>query len=187
MPDCIDNAKAAMDSDPRYHEICRLWEQFRIADLNVRYYGALAQKRKRWSSGFQIAIAVFSLFAVVVLAAPELRASLSVLAAVSSGLATITAGALPFLGWDEDAKKYTFLNRSYQIVENQIREALTLMRREDSLSPEMLGRSKVLLDSMSRLQGFDEEEYSNASRKEKDNLRNEVDKAFPQDYIWNNL
>ncbi len=76
-----------------------MWEQFRIANLNVRYYGSLIQQRKSWSSAFQVAVAVSSLVALVILANPELRNSLLIVAVVSSGLATIIAGALPFLGW----------------------------------------------------------------------------------------
>ena len=82
-----------------YNEICWVWEQFRIANLNVRYYGSLVQQKKLWNSAFQIAIAVFSLVALVILANQELRNSVLLVAVISSGLATITAGALPFLGW----------------------------------------------------------------------------------------
>ncbi len=32
--------------DALYDEICRVWEQFRIANLNVRYYGSLADRTK---------------------------------------------------------------------------------------------------------------------------------------------
>ncbi len=44
-----------------------------------------------------------------------------------------------------------------------------------------------MLDTMSRLQEFDEEEYSKASQKLKDRFQEEVETAFPADYLWNNL
>jgi hypothetical protein len=181
------NCGGEASGDARYDEICRVWEQFRIANLNVRYYGHLAHSKRFWNSILQIAIAVFSLFAVVVLAAPELRNRLAVGAAIASGLATIIAGALPFLGWDEDARNYSFLNRSYQMVENQLRDTLVRMRRSDDLTPELLGRVAIVLDSMSRLQGLDEEEYSERSLKKKEQFGKDVNRAFPPDYVWNNL
>lgn len=170
-----------------YNEICRVWEQFRIAILNLRYYGSLAQRKRFWNSLFQIVIAVSSLIALVIFANPELRSHLIIPAVISSGFATITAGALPFLGWDEDARKYSFLNRSYQLVENQIRELLVHMRRSETLTPQLLGRSEMVLDSMSRLQGLDEEEYSKRALAEKDALSEEVNQTFPANYVWNNL
>ena len=171
-----------------YNEICRVWEQFRIANLNVRYYGSLAQRRRFWNSRLQIAIAVCSLAALVIFASPELRSTWLIYAAVvSSGFATVIAGALPFLGWDEDARKYSFLNRSYQLVENQTRELLVGMRRSETLTPQLLGRSEMVLDSMSRLQGLDEEEYSQRALAEKEALGEEVNQTFPPDYLCNNL
>ena len=97
------------------------------------------------------------------------------------------AGALPFLGWDEDARRYSFLNRAYQLVANQIRDTLVQMRRSHTLTPYLLGKSETVLDSMFRLQGLDEEEYSKRALAEKDALSNEVNDAFPADYVWNNL
>ena len=172
-----------------YEEICRVYEQFRIANLNVRYYGSLAQSRKNWSTRVQISVAVLSVFSLVVLAAPEFRAisSLAVSAAVASGLAAVLSGAIPFFGFDEDSKKYALLNRSYQIVENQLKDTLVLLRRSDVLSQELLGRVSVVLDSMSRLQSLDEEEYSPKGLAEKGRIQEEVNKAFPADYVWNNL
>ena len=110
-----------------------------------------------------------------------------IVAVISSGLATITAGALLFLGWDEDARKYSFLNRSYQLIQNQLRETLVEMRRSDSLTPQLLVKSKVVLDSMLRLQGLDEEKYSRGALAKKDELTEEVNQTFPADYVWNNL
>jgi len=172
-----------------YNEICRVYEQFRIADLNVRYYGSLAQKKRMWSTRLQIAVAVLSLFSLVVLAAPELRgiASFAYGAVATSAAAAILSGAIPYLGFDEDAKTYSFLNRSYQMIENQLRDTLVLMRRSPELTPELLGRVSVVLDSMSRLQGLDEEEYSAKGLKEKGKLEEEVNKAFPNNYVWDNL
>ena len=88
---------------------------------------------------------------------------------------------------DEDARKYSFLNRSYQLVESQIRELLVEMRRSDSLTRQLLGKSEVILDSMFRLQGLDEEEYSRGALAKKDKLTLEVNQTFPADYVWNNL
>jgi hypothetical protein len=170
-----------------YSEICRVWEQFRIANLNVRYYGSLAQRTKFRNSALQIAIAVCSLIALVILAAPELRNQFAIVAVITSGLATVIAGALPFLGWDEDARKYSFLNRAYQLVENQIRDTLVQMRRSNTLTPQLLGKSEMVLDSMFRLQGLDEEEYSKRALAEKGALTEEVNHSFPADYVWNNL
>jgi hypothetical protein len=48
---------------------------------------------------------------------------LALAAAGSSGHAAILAGAIPFFGLEDHTKKYSFLNRSHQIVENQLRDA----------------------------------------------------------------
>ena len=84
-------------------------EQFRIANLKVRYYGILAQRKRSWNSGFQIAIAVLSLGALVILADQELRIQFPLVAAALSGLATIISGALPFLGWTKRQGNTPFL------------------------------------------------------------------------------
>ncbi len=162
-------------------ETQRLFDHLRTANLNVRYYGALAQKRKLQNTKFQICIAVLSLLALVVFATEEFRHAAGIYGAAASGAATILAGALPFLGWDEDGKTYTFLNRSYLILENQIREVLSLLRR-DGLTDELLGRSKQLIDSMTRLQGFDEEDHSKTNASEKNKLYEEVNEAYPPGY-----
>ena len=104
-----------------------------------------------------------------------------------SGLATILAGAQPFLGWNEDSRKYSSLNRSYQMVENQLRETLIQIRRSTTLTASLLAKSEMVLDTMSRLQGLDEEEYSKRSEAMKSALSKKVNSAFPADYVWNNL
>ena len=61
------------------------------------------------------------------------------------------------------------------------------MRRFDNLTPQLLGKSEMVLDSMLRLQGLDEEEYSRGALAKKDELTEEVNQTFPADYVWNNL
>jgi hypothetical protein len=46
----------------------------------------------------------------------------------------------------------------------------------------LLGRSKQLIDSMTRLQGFDEEDHSKTNASEKNKLYEEVNEAYPPGY-----
>lgn len=119
MPTQNDKDTNGLEVDETtYQEIDLLWYQFRVADLNVFYYGDLVRKRNRQKRIIQISTGVLSFSSSAVLAIKEFQQAGALYAAVASLLAGILSVAFPYLGWDAETENYSHLRRSYLDLEN---------------------------------------------------------------------
>jgi hypothetical protein len=169
--------------DPYYDELNRLFNLYRIANLNTRYYGCRAEKFERLNKIAIVIVALLSASALALLLGvdqPWVRPA----GAALSGLAAIITGVTPFLGWPEKIRDLRSLRFAYSQLFGQIEFAMTEIKRAGALSPEHIGLARMVHESFMRVEALDELE---PDQKLIDKEDAKVRAAFPPDYLWTNF
>ena len=99
-------------TDRTYEELTRLFNLYRLSELNRRYYGNRGAHFERLQSGFLVASAVLSAIALGLLLAVSgdvVRYFAAGFAGISAVLTTVTQ----YFKWDEQARRFYFLHHSY--------------------------------------------------------------------------
>jgi hypothetical protein len=177
----IENASA----DPYYDELKRLFDLYRLASLNLRYYGCRAEKYE-WLSKVSLgASAAFSGVALTLLLIMDPSAQdagkIRVGAAILAGIATLVSGITPYTGWTEKVRDLRSLRFAYSQLFGQLEFAITEIRRAGSLSPEHVGLARMVHEAYTRIESLDEQD---PDQKLIDREDAKVRKAFPEDYLW---
>jgi hypothetical protein len=136
-------------SDQASDEITRLFNFYRIARLNVRYYGHRAESLAQRQRYALVVIAVLSALALSILLA-EPPQSLKIIAMVSASIAAVSAAVLPTMGWSENMRDLHFLYVSYGILFGQI-ESLIGRSSNGGCEPQSKKESAQLTDAASAL------------------------------------
>jgi hypothetical protein len=169
--------------DKTYDELTRLFNLYRLSELNRRYYGYRAESFERLQNGALLVAAVLSAIALGILLGID-SPKTKFWAAALAGVSAVVTTAVQYLKWDETARRFYFLHQSYGQLFAEI-EALTAeVRRSDEITEQQIGSAKTLHDAFGRIEVLDE---MYPKRELIDRLTAEVNKAFPDDYIWNNL
>src|ERR1700691_1817318 len=92
-------------ADPYYDELNRLFQLYRLANLNARYYGIRAEKFEWRNKISFIATAALSMLALsLILAANPPNTMARNFAAAFAGIAAFISGVTPFFGWTEKVR-----------------------------------------------------------------------------------
>jgi hypothetical protein len=170
-------------ADKTYDELTRLFNLYRLSELNRRYYGRRAEHFERLQTGSLVLAAVLSAAALGILLGigdPRTR----FWAAALAGLSAVVTTAVQYLKWDDKARRFYFLHHSYGHLFAEIEVVLAEVRRSGEITEQQLGAAKTLHDAFGRVEVLDE---TYPDRKLIDKLDAEVRAAIPDDYIWNNL
>lgn len=170
-------------TDKTYDELTRLFDLYRLAELNRRYYGLRGAFFERLQSGFLVAAAVLSAFALGLLLATPGETT-NYIAAALAGFSAVLTTVTQYFKWDEQARRFYFLHHSYGHLFSQSEALMTDIRRTGEVTERQIGASNFLHDSFGRIEVLDEPE---PNRKLIDKLEAEVNTAFPNDYIWTHL
>ena len=173
----------AVVSDPYYEELKRLFNLYRLASLNTRYYGCRAEQFERKNKRLAAAAALFSAAALGFLLGAD-GAWVRTVAAILSGLTAVISGVTPFFGWTERIRDLRSLRFAYSQLFGQIEFAITEIKRSGTLSGEHIGLSRMVHEAFMRVEAMDELEPDQALRDEEDA---KVRKAIPEDYLWTHL
>jgi len=172
-------------ADPYYDELNRLFQLYRLANLNARYYGIRAEKFEWRNKISLIATAALSMLALsLILAADPPNTTARDLAAAFAGIAAFISGVTPFFGWTEKVRDLRNLHFAYSQLFGQAEFAITEIRRAGTLSPEHVGLARMLHEGYMRVEALDELEPDQALV---DREKEKVNKAFPDDYLWTNF
>lgn len=167
--------------EDRYHqELVRLFDLYRLANLNARYYGRRAEKFESYNKWSMVIAALLSAAALGFLLGAE-GEWVKVLAAILSGLTAVISGVTPFFGWTEKVRDLRSLRFAYSQLFGQIESVIGEIRRAGHVSPEHIGMAKIAYDAYSRIEALDELEPDQSLIDEEDE---KVRKAFPEDYVW---
>ena len=169
-----------VSADPYYEELNRLFNLYRLANLNTRYYGCQAEKFERRNKWAAVLGAILSTAALALLLGVD-KPWVKPAAAVLSGLAAIITGVTPFMGWTEKIRDLRSLRFAYSQLFGQIEFAITEIKRAGKLSPEHVGLSRMAHEGYMRVEAMDELE---PDQKLIDREDAKVRQAFPNDYIW---
>jgi hypothetical protein len=171
-----------VSADPHYDELNRLFQLYRLANLNARYYGIRAEKFEWRNKGALIATAALSMMALaLILAADQSNALARDWAAAFAGIAAFISGVTPFFGWAEKVRDLRNLHFAYSQLFGQAEFAIAEIRRAGSVSPEHVGLARMVHEGYMRVETLDELEPDQALV---DKEKEKVNKAFPDDYLW---
>ena len=172
-------------ADPYYDELNRLFNLYRIANLNVRYYGCRAERFERWSKVTLVVPAILSTLALALILGVDPKETWArTIAAIAAGMAAIISGTTPFFGLTEKIRDLRNLRFAYSQLFGQIEFAITEIKRAGVLSPEHIGLARMVHESFMRVEALDELE---PDQKLIDKEDAKVRAAFPPDYLWTNF
>ena len=170
-------------SDKTYDELTRMFNLYRLSELNKRYYGQRAEFFERLQTGALVIAAVLSAVALGILLGID-NPNVRFVAAGLAGLSAVVTTAVQYLKWDDKARRFYFLHHSYGHLFAEIEVVLAEVRRSGEITDQQLGSAKTLHDAFGRIEVLDE---THPDRELIDKLDAEVRAAIPDDYIWNNL
>ena len=127
-------------SDPYLEELTRLFNIYRISNLNMRYYGIRAERYERRSKWLLIGAGLLSACALALLLTDAVTVPGARIAAiVSAAIATVLTSVSPFFGWAEKASELRNLHFSYGQVFGQIELRFPRFEELTVLPMSMLG------------------------------------------------
>lgn len=165
-------------------EINRLFNLFRIAALNVKYYGARSADQDKTNARFQMAAALLGSAAFIGLVTKAFGPYGSVVAQVCSVLTVAVSYYQIHYKLADKAKKLEVAHASYAELFGQCEALLLEIRRSPEITEEQLGKSVILHDRLARLASLDEKTEKTEL---KDRFTAEVNKSFPPQYVWQNM
>jgi hypothetical protein len=182
---------AAITSSPHpyFEEIARLFYNYRVAQLNRRYYTVLLARTKRKNLIAQVLIGLFtvSAFALFSLSPsfPGFAVAFGRIAAVLSAFAFVLSVAAPVFGWNQSMDEITARIHAWHYAERQIESALRFLRhsaqtkREADLQVEFADEAFRIAENFPDT-GKQDMELTKT-------IRLEVERAIPPDYVWTAL
>lgn len=174
---------------PYFEEIDSLFYNYRLAQLNRRYYTVLLARKRCWNLWTQVFIGLLSATAAALigltLAFHPSTDLLAKWAAVSSAIAFILSVAAPVFGWNQSIDDYTTRIHAWHYAEHQIESALRFLRHsaqtkhdadlQVQFANEAFGAANIYPDTGKQDMGLTTA------------IRIEVEKAIPPDYVWTAL
>jgi hypothetical protein len=158
-----------------------LYDHYRDACLNQKYYGHRYQRIERWNSGIEITIAIGSATSTIG-AWPLWQSNIGkVFWAAIAGVSTILAVMKPFLNYSEKMKRLSRLHMGYLEAAAELREAVNEVRVTKSLSAEASAIHKRVRKILMKLVKEDEPK---PNRKLIERLQAEVNKEIPLHSLW---
>lgn len=179
----VTQERPSADIDPYYEELRRLFNLYRIANLNVRYYGCRAEHFEFKSKIATVSAALLSALALASLLGLEAW-WVKLAAAGLSGTAAVITGVVPFMGWTERIRDLRSIRFAYSQLFGQIEFAITEIKRAGTLTEEHIGLARMVHEAFMRVEAFDELEPDEKLKNREDE---KVRKALPPDYIWTDL
>jgi hypothetical protein len=170
-------------ADPYYDELNRLFNLYRLANLNTRYYGCRAEQFERKSKWALVTAALVSALALALLLGVD-QPWIKTWGAALSGIAAVITGVTPFFGWSEKVRDLRSLRFAYSQLFGQIEFAITEIKRAGNLTPEHIGLARMVQEGFMRVEALDELEPDRELMKREDAR---VREAIPPDYIWTHL
>jgi hypothetical protein len=158
-----------------------LYNHYRDACLNQKYYGHRYVHVERWNKGVEIAIAIGSATSAIG-AWPLWQSSVGkVIWAGVAAISTTLAVVKPFINYPEKMKRFERLHMGYAEVMAELREAVNNVQMNRNLSAETLAahrRTRKILTKLAR------EDEPNPDRKLIQRLQAEVNKEIPAHSLW---
>jgi|SRR5277367_6816097 len=174
-----------VSADPYYDELNRLFNLYRLANLNARYYGIRAERFEWRNKAALLATAALSMLALaLILVADPSNTLARNWAATFAGAAAFISGVTPFFGWTDRVRDLRNLHFAYGQLFGQAEFAITEIRRAGKLSAEHVGLARMVQEGYILIETRDELE---PDRKLVDQEDAKVRKAFPDDYLWTNF
>jgi hypothetical protein len=179
-------AAIAQPTHPFFEEIDRLFYNYRLAQLNRRYYTVMLARKKSLNLWTQVFIGLLSAAAAALISlALAFHQSTDVLAkwaAVSSAIAFILSVAAPVFGWNESIDDFTTRIHAWHYAERQIESVLRFLRHSAQTTREADLQVKFADEAFGIANNYPD--TGKQDMKLTKTIRLEVEKAIPPDYVW---
>lgn len=174
---------------PYLEEIERLFYNYRLAQLNRRYYSVLLDRAKRKSLWTQVSIGVFTVTAAALFSLipsfPSLGTAFGRIAAVLSAFAFVASVVAPVFGWNQASDEITARIHAWHYAERQIESGLRFLRHSAQSKREADLQVQFADEAYRTADNFPE--TGKQDMKLTKTIRLEVEKAIPPDYVWTAL
>src|SRR5579883_2202679 len=154
MAQTTTSGRVEAGPDPYYDEMNRLFLLYRLANLNMRYYGCRAEYFEQRIKFFSVVGAIFSTLALALLLGVD-EGWVKLIAAGLSGIAAVLAGVIPFFGWTEKIRDLRSLRFAYSQLFGQIEFAITEIKRAGAVSSEHIGLCRMVHEGFMRVEASD--------------------------------
>lgn len=182
-------AAISQPTHPYFEEIDSLFYNYRLAQLNRRYYTVLLARKKSWNLWTQVFIGLLSAAAAALislaLAFHQSAGIYAKCAALSSAIAFVLSVAAPIFGWNQSIDEYTTRIHAWHYAERQLESGLRFLRhsaqskREADLQVQFADAAFQTADNFP--------DTGKQDLKLTKEIRLEVEKAIPPDYVWRAL
>ena len=172
-----------------FDEIGRLFYNYRLAQLNRRYYSVLLDRAKRKTLWTQVAIGILTVSAAALFSLtpsfPSFGARFGQIAAVLSALAFVASVVAPVFGWNQTIDEITARIHAWHYAERLLESAIRFLhhsaetKRDAELQVQFADEAFGVANNLP--------EVGKQDLKLTKSIREEVEKAFPPDYVWTAL
>ena len=158
-----------------------LYDHYRDACLNQKYYGHRYVHSERWNNGLEIAIAIGSATSTIG-AWPLWQSGVGkAIWAGIAGISTILAVLKPFINYPAKLKRFGELHGGYVAATAELREVVNSVRINGGLTDEALAAHQRASQMLTTLARNDE---PNPNRKLIERLQVEVNREIPANRLW---
>lgn len=182
-------AAISQPTHPYFEEIDSLFYNYRLAQLNRRYYTILLTRKKSWNLWTQVFIGLLSATAAALislaLAFHQSTDLLAKWAAISSAVAFVLSVAAPVFGWNQSIDEYTTRIHAWHYAERQIESALRFLRHSAQSKRE--ADLQVLFADAAFRTADNYPDTGKQDMKLTKAIRLEIEQAIPPDYVWTAL
>ena len=174
---------------PFFEEIDRLFYNYRLAQLNRRYYTVLLSRVKTLNFWTQALIGLLSAAAAALiglaLAFHDANDLLAKWAAVASAVAFVLSAAAPVFGWNQSIDDFNTRIHAWHYAERQLEAALRFLRHSAETKHDAELQVRFADDAFGLASNYPD--TGKQDMKLTKAIRLEVEAAIPPDYVWRAL
>ena len=162
-------------------EVIAVYDQYRMALLNLKYYGAKLAKTRNHNFWLEFILAVAASGVVGSWAIWQDKALGSMVWAGFAGFTTLLAIAKPLLQLGSEIERVTRLFVSYGEITAELERLVEEIRIEQAFTPEMALRYRHQVGRFGHLEHLDD---PNPKRATLEQFQDEVEKQVPDERLW---
>jgi hypothetical protein len=161
-----------------------LFNEYRIAQLNRRYYVARLEKYALWDKSLQIVVGVVTAASFAILLFTDFSKT-KIVAAILSAVAFVFSVVIPSFGLNRSIEETKQRSITWHFAVQQLENSLRLIKKVQSNNGEVAGLFKSAEHAYSLAAALPDTESDNMKLIQK--LEEEINQSFPPDYVWKAL
>jgi hypothetical protein len=177
---------ATYEETQQEQELATLFYSFRLAHFNQRYYAARLKNLKRWSTAFQILVALCTAASFGVLSFanfPKADPKITIVAAVLALIAFLASVAAPALQLERKIDELSNRICAFHYAAQQLEKALRFVKNcPAGREAEISGWASSAEAAYHQAAALPDTESDDIELRKK--IETEINESFPSSYIW---